>query len=118
MSEPTFSSLADWIELGSLANSEFPPLAAVVVAPEPASVASAASAASAAEKSPINPRTILSAEATPGVQLIQTVFSARLAVPKPVVDDNAIDNLFAHVEAQAMSGQISADEASITNAIV
>src|SRR5437764_4813673 len=81
--------------------------------------AAAATPAHAAEKTPpVNPRTLLAAQATPGVQLIQTVYSAHLAVPKPVIDDNAIDNLFAEVESKAITGQISSDEQSIANAIV
>src|SRR4051794_22087760 len=73
----------------------------------------------AAEKAPpVNPRTVLAARATPGVQLIQTVYSAHLAVPKPAIDDDAIDNLFAAIETKAENGQISADDNSIANAIV
>ena len=84
-----------------------------------AGLTATAGAAHAAEKTPpVNPRTILAAEATPGVQLIQTVYSAHLAVPKPVLDENAFAGLVSHIQAQALSGQISADETSITNAIV
>ena len=83
-----------------------------------AGIASAGKAGAAEKSPPVNPRTVLAAQATPGVQLIQTVYSAHLAVPKPVIDDNAIDNLFAAVETKAENGQISADDNSIANAIV
>src|SRR4051812_29017620 len=83
-----------------------------------AGLASAGKAGAAEKSPPVNPRTVLAARATPGVQLIQTVYSAHLAVPKPVIDDNAIDNLFAAIETKAENGQISADDNSIANAIV
>src|SRR5437868_3900182 len=79
----------------------------------------AAAAPAAAEKKPhANPRTLIGAKSLPGVQLIEVDFKAALGVPEPTIDTDALNNLLAQVEAQALSGQIGSDQHSIAQAVV
>jgi|GEM_PF-705300 len=82
------------------------PLALVAVVQAPA----------AADTPPVSTGTWVQATTQPGVQLIQTTFSATLTVPDFTIDNNALSNLESQIESEVASGQIGSDQTSILNA--
>ncbi len=66
----------------------------------------------------INAGTLLAAKTYPGVQLIQTTYTARITVRQPLVDQAAVQALFVRILAQVASGAIEGTEAGATEALI
>jgi serine protease Do len=62
--------------------------------------------------------TILAAKTYPGIQLVETIYSARISVRIPEINNAAFDALVARLVAQAQTGVIGTTEASFLEAIV
>jgi len=71
-----------------------------------------------ASQAPVNINTLVAAQSEPGVQLIATTFSAKLAVPSAEPVTSALEALISSVDADVASGRISSDQMSTNNAIV
>ncbi len=69
-------------------------------------------------EAPVTTATVLAAKTVPGVQLIQTDYSATVSVPEPVINEKATDALFQRLLTQARNGVIDASEASVNEAVV
>ena len=75
----------------------------------PAGTASAADAPTATE---------LADQVYPGVQLIETDFTATLSIPEPIMNQAALNRLEARLKQQAISGAIDPTEAAVIQAFV
>jgi serine protease Do len=74
--------------------------------------------AAAADKNPPNPATVLAARTYPGVQLIQTDYTATLSVPSVIVNQAAVQRATRRLVAQALTGAIDTTESALREALV
>ena len=72
----------------------------------------------AASPPPVATGTLIADEMQPGIQLIQTTFTATVSVPVPTVDPNAMNSLDDQITAEVANGQIGSDSTSIATAVV
>jgi serine protease Do len=89
-----------------------------LAAASPASASPGGSAVRAASDVKINPATVLSAKTYPGIQLIETDYTATISVPEPTLDQNALDALVRKLVIQAANGTIDANVPAFTEATV
>jgi hypothetical protein len=77
-----------------------------------------AASASVLADAPVTTATVLAAKAVPGVQLVQTDYSATVSVPEPVINQKAVDALFARLLKQAESGAIDPSQETVNELVV
>lgn len=78
----------------------------------------ASGVASWSPEAPATPATLLAAKTFPGVQLIQTDYTATVSVAEPQLNQKAVDALFQRLLKQAQAGVIEASQEAVIEAVV
>ena len=89
-----------------------------LAAASPAVAAPGRSTVQAASDVKVNPATVLSAKTYPGIQLIETDYTATITVPEPEINQTALNALVRKLSNQVVNGTLDSDQASLTEALV
>ncbi|MBK8076529.1 MAG: trypsin-like peptidase domain-containing protein [Kineosporiaceae bacterium] len=95
-----------------------PAHAASTPTPTASSAPAPSGAVSWSPEAPATPATLLAAKTFPGVQLIQTDYSATVSVAEPQLNQTAVDALFQRLLKQAQAGVIEASQDAVIEAVV